>query len=178
MARHNRRQWARRAERGRHLRTRRPDRAGRRGPADPRRCTHWRRRRRSSRIRSARTRGDAAPSQTCLTYANPLPGHPAAIAHRDLGRTCAELDDDGSLGRLLRPLAESSDAVVDFMLGDKRSLPARHPGVAVTGRRGCPGVVHRRCRPYGFTDGSLVSAGAGLMAAGWVSRAPNRPPVS
>jgi len=58
-----------------------------------------------------------------IAYANPLPGRPAAIAYRDLGRTCAELADGGSWRRLLGPLVTDSAAVVGLLLGDKRSLP-------------------------------------------------------
>ncbi|OBI79966.1 phytoene desaturase family protein [Mycobacterium asiaticum] len=58
-----------------------------------------------------------------ISYANPLPGRPAAIAYRDLERTCAELDDGGAWRRFLGPLVSNSDAVVAFLLGDKRSIP-------------------------------------------------------
>ncbi|MFV0493475.1 phytoene desaturase family protein [Mycobacterium sp.] len=58
-----------------------------------------------------------------IAYANPLPNRPAAVAYRDLERTCAELDDGGSWRRLLGPLAARSETVVDFVLGDKRSAP-------------------------------------------------------
>ena len=58
-----------------------------------------------------------------ISYANPLPGRPAAIAYRDLERTCAELDDGAAWRRFLGPLVSNSDAVVAFLLGDKRSVP-------------------------------------------------------
>lgn len=58
-----------------------------------------------------------------ISYANPLPARPAALAYRDLDRTCATLSHGGSWRRLLGPLVERADAVVDFALGDKRSLP-------------------------------------------------------
>ncbi|AKN17698.1 hypothetical protein MHAE_02985 [Mycobacterium haemophilum DSM 44634] len=63
----------------------------------------------------------AAPE---ISYANPLPGRPAAIAYRDLERTCAELVDGASWRRLLGPLAADSDAVIGLLLGDKRSVPS------------------------------------------------------
>jgi phytoene dehydrogenase-like protein len=58
-----------------------------------------------------------------IAYANPLPGRPAAIAYRDLERTCAELDDGASWRHLLGPLVSDSRAVVGLLLGDKRSAP-------------------------------------------------------
>ena len=57
-----------------------------------------------------------------ISYANPLPGRPAALAYRDLERTCAELSG-ASWRRLLGPLTSRSRAVVELMLGDKRSVP-------------------------------------------------------
>ncbi|WP_122441882.1 phytoene desaturase family protein [Mycobacterium attenuatum] len=115
-----------------------------------------------------------------IAYANPLPGRPAAIAYRDLARTCAELDDGASWRRLLGPLVTNFAAVVDFMLGDKRSapaalLPAMHLGLRMLGQgtpawRSLAGEDSRAL----FTGvaahaisrlPSLVSAGAGLMLA-------------
>jgi phytoene dehydrogenase-like protein len=64
-----------------------------------------------------------------ISYANPLPGRPAALAYRDLERTCAELEHGGSWRHLLGPLADRGGDVVEFLLGDKRSLP---PGLAAT----------------------------------------------
>src|SRR3954449_9665483 len=57
-----------------------------------------------------------------VSYANPLPGRPAAVAYRSLDRTCDELDDGASWRRLFGPLAEHVDGVLGFFLGDKRSL--------------------------------------------------------
>ena len=58
-----------------------------------------------------------------IAYANPFADRPAAIAYRDLDRTSEGLDDGKSWRRLLEPLVKRSDGVVDFLLGDKRSLP-------------------------------------------------------
>ncbi|MFI5507351.1 phytoene desaturase family protein [Mycobacterium sp. NPDC051804] len=58
-----------------------------------------------------------------VSYANPLPGRPTAIGYHDLDRTCAELLDGDSWRRLLGPLTGRDDGVVDFLLGDKRSIP-------------------------------------------------------
>lgn len=59
-----------------------------------------------------------------ISYANPLDGRPAAIAYRDLERTCAELERGASWRRLLGPLSAHAEAVVGFLLGDKRSVPS------------------------------------------------------
>jgi phytoene dehydrogenase-like protein len=115
-----------------------------------------------------------------ISYANPLPDRPAAIAYRDLERTCAELDDGSSWRRFLRPLVGHSDSVVAFLLGDKRSVPGALPTVVRLGLRmlahGTPawgalagddaralftGVAAHAITPLP----SLASAGAGLMLA-------------
>lgn len=58
-----------------------------------------------------------------VSYANPLPGRPTAVGYHDLERTCAELLDGDSWRRLLGPLADRDEGVVNFLLGDKRSIP-------------------------------------------------------
>ena len=68
-----------------------------------------------------------------ISYANPLEHRPAAIAYRDLDRTCAELEHGASWRRLLGPLAADSRSVVKFLLGDKRSVPS---GIATVVRLG------------------------------------------
>ncbi|MCQ4365751.1 NAD(P)/FAD-dependent oxidoreductase [Mycobacterium gordonae] len=115
-----------------------------------------------------------------ISYANPLPGRPAAIAYRDLSRTCAELDEGESWRRFLGPLVSNADAVVAFLLGDKRSVPRSLPTVVRLGLRmltqGTPawgalagedaralftGVAAHAITPLP----SLASSGAGLMLA-------------
>ncbi len=113
-----------------------------------------------------------------ISYANPLPARPAAIAYHDLARTCAELDDGASWRRLLHPLVANSVGVVDFLLGDKRSVPtsltaAVHLGLRMLAQ-GTPawgslagedaralftGVAAHAITPLP----SLASAGAALM---------------
>ncbi|SOJ54136.1 Putative thiazole biosynthetic enzyme [Mycobacterium simulans] len=115
-----------------------------------------------------------------ISYANPLPGRPAAVAYRDLERTCAELDDGLSWRRLLGPVVTNSNATVAFLLGDKRSLPGSLPPVMRLGLRmlaqGTPAwrsLAGEDARAL-FTGvaahvisrlPSLASAGAGLMLA-------------
>jgi phytoene dehydrogenase-like protein len=70
-----------------------------------------------------------------ISYANPLPDRPAAIAYRDLDRTCAELEHGASFRRLLGPLVERSGDVVALLLGDKRSMPKSVPSAASLGLR-------------------------------------------
>ena len=115
-----------------------------------------------------------------IAYANPLPGRAAAIAYRDLDRTCAELADGASWRRLLGPLVTDSAAVVGVMLGDKRSVPGSLPTALRLGLRmlaqGTPAwgsLVGEDARAL-FTGvaahvisrmPSMAAAGAGLMLA-------------
>ncbi|EUA39655.1 hypothetical protein I549_2267 [Mycobacterium avium subsp. avium 2285 (R)] len=144
-----------------------------------RRCIRWHWPRRSS------------PSSTCppaawqlavpeISYANPLPGRPAAIAYRDLDRTCAELEHGASFRRLLGPLVARSEDVVALLLGDKRSLPNSPTSALRLGLRmlaqGTPawGTLAGEDARALFTGvaahiisrmPSLTAAGAGLMLA-------------
>lgn len=115
-----------------------------------------------------------------ISYGNPLLGRPAAIGYHDLDRTCAELEHPASWRRLLGPLAGDSDAVVQLLLGDKRSLPRDVRTAARLGMR----IAEQGTPAWGLLFGedaralfsgvaahtisrmpSLVSAGAGLMLA-------------
>ncbi|MCV7408557.1 dehydrogenase [Mycobacterium florentinum] len=115
-----------------------------------------------------------------IAYANPLPGRPAAIAYRDLERTCAELSDGASWRRLLGPLVADWQAVVDLLLGDKRSVPGSLPSARRLGLR----MLTQGTPAWGSLAGedgrslftgvaahvlsrmpSLTAAGAGLMLA-------------
>lgn len=115
-----------------------------------------------------------------ISYANPLPGRPAALAYRDLERTCAELSEGESWRRLLGPLQSRSGGVVELMLGDKRSVPKDLVAAVHVARRmltqGSPawGALRGEDAQALFTGvaahtisrmPSLVSAGAGLMLA-------------
>lgn len=61
-----------------------------------------------------------------VSYAQPLDGGRAALAFRDLDRTAEGLGgrDGKAWLRLLGPLVRHVPAVVDFAVGDRRSLPA------------------------------------------------------
>jgi phytoene dehydrogenase-like protein len=115
-----------------------------------------------------------------VSYANPLPGRPGAIAYRDLERTCAELADGASWRTLLGPLTDNLDSVLQMFLGDKRSVPSSIPTAVRAGLRllgqGTPawGVLRGEDARALFSGAaahtisrmpSLVSAGAGLMLA-------------
>jgi phytoene dehydrogenase-like protein len=115
-----------------------------------------------------------------VSYANPLPGRPAAVGYRDLDRTCAELADGASWRHLLGPLVDREDAVLKLLLGDKRSIPTDPiAAVQVAGRvleQGTPAWrtlkgVDAQALFTGVAAHtisqmpSLVSAGAGLMLA-------------
>jgi phytoene dehydrogenase-like protein len=116
-----------------------------------------------------------------VSYANPLPGRPAAVGYHDLDRTCAELTDGKSWRRLLGPLVERDGAVLKLLLGDKRSIPTTDLIAAVAVARR---VVEQGTPAWRALSGidaqalftgvaahtisqmpSLVSAGAGLMLA-------------
>ena len=60
-----------------------------------------------------------------VSYAQPLDGGRAVLAHRSLERTVDELGVDGrAWDGLMRPLVEHSHGVVEAALGDHRSVPA------------------------------------------------------
>lgn len=115
-----------------------------------------------------------------VSYANPLPGSRSAIGYHDLDRTAAELDRGRSWRRLFGPMVERDAAVLELLLGDKRSIPTNPiAAVQVASRlleQGTPawGALSRADARALFSGvaahvispmPSLVSAGAGLMLA-------------
>jgi phytoene dehydrogenase-like protein len=115
-----------------------------------------------------------------VAYANPLPDEPAAVGYHDLDRTCAELSDGQSWRHLLGPLVARDAGVVEFLLGDKRSIPPDPIAAALIGQR----MLEQGTRLWGRLAGtdaralftgvaahainrmpSLVTTGAGLMLA-------------
>lgn len=72
-----------------------------------------------------------------ISYGQPLDRGPAALAHRDLGRTAAGLGSDGpAWERFFRPLLAAPEAIVAAALGDKRSPP---PLTSVSSGQGAAG---------------------------------------
>ena len=126
---------------------------------------------------AARGVGLAVPE---VSYANPLPGRPAALAYHDLDRTCAGLEQGSSWRRLLAPLTDNAEDVVGLLLGDKRSIPTDVPAAVHLARR----ILEQGTPAWGSLRGedaralftgvaahtisrmpSFVAAGAGLMLA-------------
>ncbi|SMY11520.1 phytoene desaturase family protein [Brevibacterium jeotgali] len=76
-----------------------------------------------------------------VSYGQPFDTGPAALAHRDLGRTAAGMGPDArAWERFFRPLLAAPDALVAAALGDKRSLPPLTGGAGGRDgvRRGAP----------------------------------------
>jgi len=125
----------------------------------------------------ARGVGLAVPD---ISYANPMPGRPAALAYHDLDRTCAGLSDGGSWRRLLGPLTTNADDVVGLLLATNVRFPPTCPPRSTwlggcssrVPRRGghCAARMPGRCSPAFAAHTisrmpSFVAAGAGLMLA-------------
>ncbi|KUH85277.1 dehydrogenase [Mycobacterium sp. GA-1999] len=113
-----------------------------------------------------------------VSYANPLPGSRSAVGYHDLDRTVAELEHGQSWRRLFGPMVERDAAVLDLLLGDKRSLPTNPVAAVQVARR----LLEQGTPAWGALSGadaralfsgvaahvispmpSLVSAGGGLM---------------
>lgn len=100
-----------------------------------------------------------------LPYAHPLPGTGAAAAWRDLERTAERLGPDGPRWvRLMGPLAERSDGVVELLLSNQRRLPRDlRAGLLVASRV----VQHaRRTSPLRTERGQALLAGLSAHAVG------------
>ena len=115
-----------------------------------------------------------------ISYANPLPGRPSALAYHDLERTCAGLQHGDSWRHLLGPLVADAHDVVGLLIGDKRSIPTDIPAAVHLARR----MIEQGTPAWGMLRGedaralftgvaahtisrmpSFVGAGAGLMLA-------------
>ncbi|OBG21286.1 dehydrogenase [Mycolicibacterium celeriflavum] len=113
-----------------------------------------------------------------VSYANPLPGSRSAVGYHDLDRTAAELEHGQSWRRLFGPMVERDAAVLDLLLGDKRSIPTNPVAAVQVARR----LLEQGTPAWGALSGadaralfsgvaahvispmpSLVSAGGGLM---------------
>ncbi|MFE4816680.1 phytoene desaturase family protein [Streptomyces sp. NPDC056704] len=71
-----------------------------------------------------------------VSYAHPLHNGLAGLAYRDLETTCAHLGPDGERWRrLMQPLLDHSQALVDFVLSGQRSLPRNLSAPALLGSR-------------------------------------------
>ncbi|WP_216209130.1 phytoene desaturase family protein [Amycolatopsis aidingensis] len=105
-------------------------------------------------------------------YAHPLDGG-AAVAYRDLERTCARLGPDGARWRrLMAPLVRRSTQLVDFFFSDQRRLPSDPVAALLLGLRtlqhGSPLARH------GFAGEQAPALLAGV-AAHSVGRLPSLP---
>lgn len=115
-----------------------------------------------------------------VSYANPLPGARSAVGYQNLDRTVAELEDGRSWRRLFGPMVERDDAVLDLLLGDKRSIPTNPIAAVQVASR----LLEQGTPAWNALSGedaralfsgvaahvisrmpSLVSAGGGLMLA-------------
>ncbi|SFE83802.1 phytoene desaturase family protein [Blastococcus tunisiensis] len=100
-------------------------------------------------------------------YAHPLEGRPAAVARPSLDETAAAFGADaGAYRRLLGPLLEHGEDVVDFFLGSSfRRPPTRSPlAVARFGVLGLPSI--RRLTRSWFDDEAPRALLAGAAAHG------------
>ncbi len=126
-----------------------------------------------------------------VSYAQPLDGGRAGIAYRDLGRTVEGLGADGSAWRrLMEPLVEHPDAVVEFGTFDRRGIPRkpfRSARVGLAGlEQGSP-LWNRRWRTdvapalltgvaaHAITPLPSVAAGAASIVLAAIAHAPGWP---
>ncbi|RAV14523.1 dehydrogenase [Mycolicibacterium sp. GF69] len=115
-----------------------------------------------------------------VSYANPLPGARSAVGYHDLERTATELEHGDSWRKMFGPMVERDRAVLDLLLGDKRSIPTDPVAALQVARR----LLEQGTPAWGALSGadaralfsgvaahvispmpSLVSAGGGLMLA-------------
>ncbi|CCG03913.1 Phytoene dehydrogenase [Blastococcus saxobsidens DD2] len=98
-----------------------------------------------------------------VPYAHPFDGGRAAVAHRSLAETAEGLGRDaGAYRRLMGPLAESGEAVVDFILGSAfRRLPTRAvPALTSFAVNGLPTIGWLTRRWFSTDEPRALLAGA------------------
>ncbi|PZH14276.1 dehydrogenase [Streptomyces sp. NTH33] len=100
-----------------------------------------------------------------ISYAHPLDGGRAGLAHRDLDTTCAGLGPDGERWRrLMEPLLARSEGVVDLLLSHQRSLPR---DLVAAGRLALRVLAHgSRTQAGGFTTEEAPALLTGVAAHG------------
>ncbi len=100
--------------------------------------------------------------QPQVAFAHPLDDGRAAAASVSLEATLATLDGDGpAYRRLMAPLVDGSEAIVDAVLGPLRSVP-RHPGTVA--RFALPGLLSARRLTQRFDDQPAAALLAGVAA--------------
>ncbi|MEV8306863.1 NAD(P)/FAD-dependent oxidoreductase [Streptomyces flavidovirens] len=100
-----------------------------------------------------------------ISYAHPLPGRDAALAHRDLDAVCEHLGPDGpAWRRIMRPLLRHSEGVAALMLSGQRVLPrdATAPSALVRSVAGLLGAV----RGFSGEQAPALLAGVAAHATG------------
>ncbi|MDB1086065.1 NAD(P)/FAD-dependent oxidoreductase [Streptomyces sp. ACA25] len=97
-----------------------------------------------------------------ISYGHPLAGGRAALAWRDLSTTCAALGPDGDRWRrLMEPLLEHGEAVVDQLLSGQRGLPDPRAALLLAPRALAHGL---RARGGGFAGEEAPALLAGVAA--------------
>lgn len=110
-----------------------------------------------------------------ISYAHPLPGRPAGLAHRDLDTTASGLGDDGDRWRrLFGPLSVAARQLGDLALSDKRGVPG-HPVTAARFATTAAALARaggwRTPAGAGLAAGLLMHTGGSLPSLGAASGA-------
>ncbi|MFC4909154.1 phytoene desaturase family protein [Actinomadura gamaensis] len=99
-----------------------------------------------------------------ISYAHPLDGGRAALAHRSLDATCAALGADGpAWRRLFGPLLRHTESLSSLFLSDLRSPPSSPVGAVQFGLRALRGD------PFRSEEASALFTGVAGHAVGTVS---------
>ncbi|MCB5181997.1 phytoene desaturase family protein [Streptomyces antimicrobicus] len=101
------------------------------------------------------------------SYAHPLPGGAAGIAYHDLDATQAGLGPDGRRWRrLMRPLLQHSDGIVDLLLSDQRSLPRDPVAALLLARRVLAHGTHLASATFETEEAKALLTGVAAHAVG------------